>query len=400
MEANAGPITSETPLNLNRKNARTKRGAVSVYQPSMRIAVLWTRLSGYMNSGLKALYARGNEVLVFHEEPGDNSPYSEASFSWIERRHRYHSRPDDAFLRSRLQDFKPDIILASWHVPAYQRTCAALRGHAIRVGCTDSQWRGTARQWGGSLLSPFHIRRFYDALFVPGERQAQWARRMGYPEERIWRGLYCCEGELFLQSHAARDWNRGAFLYVGRLAEEKGIRILAQAYRHYSERCVKPWPLIVAGDGPLRDHFHEIPGCQLKGFLQPTQLPAVFAESTCFVMASTFEPWCVSINEAAASGLPLIATAECGSTVHLLQDAYNGYVVTPGSENSLLRSLERMSGVRPEELKTMGQRSLELAKQFTPERFADSIELRAASHLNPTGAAGGRDRGHILSLQE
>ncbi len=361
----------------------------------MRIAVLWTRLSGYINSGLMELAARGNELLVYHEEPEGNAPYSESCFSWIERRYSYHSRPDDAVLRPRLQEFRPELVLASWHVPAFQRTCGALRGRTIRVGCTDSQWRGTARQWGGSLLSSFHIRRFYDALFVPGERQAQWARRMGYPEDRIWKGLYCCATQNFLQGHENRNWDRGVFLYVGRLTEEKGIHVLAQAYQRYREGSSKAWPLVVSGDGPLRSHLHQLTGCELTGFLQPDQLPAVFARSTCFVLASTFEPWCVSLNEAAASGLPLIATAECGSSVHLLQDGYNGYLISSQSQDSLVQSMTKVSSIAPSGLKLMGQRSFELAKQFTPERFAESIEYKATSHFELQGTPSGKPQRNL-----
>jgi glycosyltransferase involved in cell wall biosynthesis len=339
----------------------------------VRVAVLWTKLSGYLSSSLRSLQAKGAALLVVNEAAAADAPFDEAEFGWIERRHQYVGRPGFATVMGLLDAFQPDVILASWHIRAYQRACARFRGRAVRVGCTDSQWRGKLKQQLGRLTAPIHLHRFYDAIFVPGERQAIWARKMGYAEDRIWKGLYTCDVDAFAKFPASLSRPDKTFLYAGRLSKEKGIDILGRSYELYQRDCRDPWPLVIAGDGPLRPEVQAMRGVEWKGFVQPSELPVLLAEASCFVIASTLEPWCVALHEAVSAGLPIICTSECGSAVHLVQDGYNGYLVSPGSTHGLVRAMARISAAPTAQLTEMGRRSSELAKQFTPERWSSCV---------------------------
>jgi glycosyltransferase involved in cell wall biosynthesis len=339
----------------------------------MRVAVLWTKLSGYLSSSLRSLQAKGAALLVVNEAATTDAPFDEAAFGWIERRHQYVGRPEFATVMGLLDAFEPDVILASWHIPAYQRACARLRGRTVRVGCADNQWRGTLKQQLGRLIAPIYLRRFYDAMFVAGGRQAVWARKMGYAEDRIWKGLYTCDVDAFAKCPASLSRPDKTFLYAGRLSKEKGMEILCRAYELYRQGRRDPWPLVVAGDGPLRQEVRAIRGVDWKGFVQPSDLPQLLAEASCFVIASTFEPWCVALHEAVSASLPIICTSECGAAVHLVQHEYNGYLVSPDSTHELARAMERISSAPEELLAAMGHRSSELAKQFTPDRWSSCV---------------------------
>jgi glycosyltransferase involved in cell wall biosynthesis len=339
----------------------------------MRVAVLWTKLSGYLSRSLRSLQAKGAALLVVNEAATADAPFDEAEFAWIERRHRYVGKPEFATVMGLLEAFQPDVILATWHIPAYQRACAPFRGRAVRVGCADNQWRGTLKQQVGRLTSAIHLRRFYDAMFVTGERQAVWARRMGYAEDRIWKGLYTCDVDAFAKFPASLSRPDKTFLYAGRLSKEKGIEILRRSYELYRRDCRDPWPLVIAGDGPLLPEVQAMRGVDWKGFVQPSQLPLLLAEASCFVIASTFEPWCVALHEAVSAGLPIICTSECGAAVHLVQDGYNGYLVSPNSVHEMVRAMERITAVPAAKLGEMGRRSSELAKQFTPDRWSTCV---------------------------
>jgi glycosyltransferase involved in cell wall biosynthesis len=339
----------------------------------MRVAVLWTKLSGYLSSSLRSLQAKGAALLVVNEAATADAPFDEAEFGWIERRHQYVGRPEFATVMGLLDTLQPDLILASWSVPAYQRACARFRGRAVRVGCADNPWRGTLKQQVGRLAAPIHLRRFYDAMFVAGERQAVWARKMGYPEDRIWKGLYTCDVDVFAKSSTSLSRPDKAFLYAGRLSKEKGIDTLLRSYELYRRDCRDPWPLVIAGDGPLRPEVQAMRGVDWRGFVQPSELPLLLAEASCFVIASTFEPWCVALHEAASAGSPIICTSECGAAVHLVQDGYNGYLVSPDSVHELAGAMERISSAPAAKLTEMGRRSSELAKQFTPDRWSSCV---------------------------
>ena len=59
-----------------------------VHQRFVRVAVLWTRLSGYLSSSLRSLQAKGAALLVVNEAATADAPFNEAEFGWIERRYR------------------------------------------------------------------------------------------------------------------------------------------------------------------------------------------------------------------------------------------------------------------------------------------------------------------------
>jgi glycosyltransferase involved in cell wall biosynthesis len=339
----------------------------------MKVAFLWTKLSGYLNTSLRSLHSKGSALLVVNEAATADAPFDEAEFGWIEQRHQYVGRPEFASVMGLLDTFQPDVILAGWHIPAYQRACARFRGHAVRVGCADNQWRGNMKQQLGRLTAPIYLHRFYDAMFVPGERQAVWARKMGYAEDRIWKGHVPCDMDAFAKFPASLSRPDKTFVYAGRLSKEKGIDILCQAYELYRRDCRDPWPLVIAGDGPLRPEVQAMRGVDWKGFVQPSELPLLLAAASCFVIASTFEPWCVALHEAASAGLPIICTSECGAAVHLVQDGYNGYLVSPDSAHEIARAMERISAAPAAKLIEMGRRSSELAKQFSPDRWSSCV---------------------------
>lgn len=343
----------------------------------MRIAVLWTQLSGYLNASLRALAAKpGVKLYVANQAAGEVAPFASSQFGWVPRRYEYTGEPDAGRLLRELTEFAPEIILASWHVSVYQVCCRQFALRGLRVACADNPWRGTARQRVASLTAGLHFRRYFDAIFVPGERQAEWARRMGFDESRIWRGLYAADVESFGRASEGTNCGEKRFIFAGKLSFEKGISTLKTAYDGFCSALANDgrtsWPCSVAGRGPLEAVLSN-PGFLKLGFVQPEDLPAVFASAGCFVLPSLSEHWGVVLHEAAAAGLPIICTRECGASVHLVQDGYNGYVVDAGSVEQLEAALIRMWRLSVERRREMGEASRGLAQQFTPERWATTI---------------------------
>jgi glycosyltransferase involved in cell wall biosynthesis len=268
--------------------------------------------------------------------------------------------------------FRPDAVLVSgWVDSGYNRLCRRLKAEGIPVvaGC-DTQWKGSWRQHVAALAAPWHVHRFIDVLWVTGERQRQLAQALGYRGARCWDGFYCCDWERFARKTTEAPCPRErSFLFVGRYVEEKGIRDLAAAYRIYRTQVGSPWPLVCAGKGGLAPLLADV-GADDLGFVQPDRLPALMHEASAFVLPSRFEPWGVVVQEAAASGLPLIVSEACGAGVHLVREAYNGFVTETGNAGSLASALVRMHNLGGTEREEFGRRSFELSKQYTPQRWA------------------------------
>ena len=145
--------------------------------------------------------------------------------------------------------------------------------------------------------------------------------------------------------------------------------MLVEAYRRYRARRRDPWPLVVCGTGPLAASLAGVEGIEARGFVQPGDLPAVFADATCLVLPSTFEPWGIVVHEAAAAGLAIICSTAVGASSRFLVDGYNGVLVPPGDAKALAAALDIVSDPGTP-LATFSGRSSELARQFTPERWA------------------------------
>lgn len=350
----------------------------------MRIAGLWRQTSAYTVASLRALQDLGVELALICRDPTPDAPYDERQLATGAEVLRWSERPDEAAVRAAVEQFRPDALLVvSWDVGAYRRVARALRGRTLRLLVMDNPWRGTPKQWAGRAVAPWLIRPTYDAAFLPGEPQAAFARRLGFPPDRILWGMYTADQPaLAAAGHAGRREPPPAFVFVGRLAPEKGVDVLADAYRRYRAEVADPWPLLVCGTGPLSALVEATPGVEALGFVQPDGMPAVWARAGCLVLPSRFEPWGVAIHEAASAGLAVVCTTACGAASRLVLDGFNGAVVGPGDAAALARALRRVSQASVEDRVAMSERSAALATQFTPERWARYlvdriVELRA-----------------------
>lgn len=354
----------------------------------LRVAVLWAAMSGFVHAQLRALVERDVELVLFHAVGSVDAPYQAEAVTRGLRAHAWSGTPNEAEIEEMLREFEPDVILImSWDVGAYRRIGRRWQGRALRILCMDNQWWGTRKQWAGVAISRLVIRPAYDAAFVAGDRQADFARRLGFPTERVIPGVYTADYDRFASVATRREGALPprAFLFVGRLVPEKGVDVLAEGYRRYRARVSDPWPLLVAGTGPDGHQLHGDEGVELLGFVQPDELPDVFARAGCLVLPSRFEPWGTVVHEAAAAGLPIACTWVAGSSLRLVLDGYNGVVMSPGDPDAVAAALERISGGTDSEREAMGVASSLLARQYSPARWAENLLRRVPELWDDVG---------------
>ncbi len=344
----------------------------------MKIAVLWTELSGYMNACLKKLAAMdGVELFVASSRINKDAPFDELTFAWIENHFQWHGSVDANRLIPLLENFQPELILcANWHYQGYRKTLRHFKGQSIRVFTSDRPWMGTPRQWLGIFISRFYLHPICEAIFVAGERQSVFAKKMGFSQKEILQGLYSCDHEKFASIYFERKKQQldpRSFLFVGRFVSEKGLDTLVDAYKRYHKQAADPWPLKCYGAGPLQPMLDGIPGIECKGFCQPDDLPKKFMEANCLILPSTFEPWALVVHEATAAGLAVIASDAVGATVHLIQDDYNGYIIETGSAEELAGAMLNYSALSPAARHIMSENGYLMSLQFTPRRWAETV---------------------------
>ena len=345
----------------------------------LRIAILWQAMASYTRACFAALGARGVDVRVVHARGHADAPYQGDTVSAGLDAIPWDGEPE--VVERALADLDPHAVLvSSWHIHAFRRAVRRRKGRTLRVVCMDNQWWATPKQILGVATSRAAVRPAFDAAFVAGERQADFARRLGYGDERIIRNMLTCDHPTFAAVAAARGGGAPppAFVYVGRLVGVKGIDVLAEAYRRYRARVADPWPLVVAGTGPEAGRLAGVEGVEALGFVQPAELPDLLARTGCLVLPSRFEPWGVVIHEATAAGLPVVCTWVCGAAGRLVNDGWNGAIIPPGDPDALARAMARISSAPEADRVAMSRASVALGAQFTPARWAEMVITRTA----------------------
>lgn len=355
---------------------------------SLHIQVLWTELSGYLNSCLKALVQRYDvELRVCRiTRQGSQRAYDDTQFAWLPQLQTLPNASSEHAekLIQALDADRPDVIvMGSWNQPVYRRVVRWAKQCGIHViGAADNQWLGTWRQWLGVLAAPIYLHRYMDAIWVPGARSRQLARRFWFSDNHILLNVYSCDVDAFAAVAQQRLAQGNALagpkrlLFVGRLAPEKGISTLLAAFKLFRQTTPE-WELWCVGNGPLVESLAGVDGVRHFSFVQPDQLPQLFAQVSAFVLPSIFEPWGVVVHEAASAGLPIICSEAVGSGTELVEVGINGYVVPTDDVVGLAEAFQKLD--KADDLQQMGVSSLQRARSITPAIWADTLIEYCAS---------------------
>jgi phosphatidylinositol alpha 1,6-mannosyltransferase len=126
--------------------------------------------------------------------------------------------------------------------------------------------------------------------------------------------------------------------YVGRLAAEKNLHRLVEVSR------VAGVDVVVVGDGPLRSRLERLlPAATFTGVLRGPELAEAFASLDVFVHPGEDETFCQTVQEAQASGVPVVA-AGAGGPLDLVEHRVTGLLYDPADPRSLRRSVARLVG--------------------------------------------------------
>jgi 1,2-diacylglycerol 3-alpha-glucosyltransferase len=231
---------------------------------------------------------------------------------------------------------------------------------------------------------------------VGGTPHADYIRKLGLAPDRIFLGYDAVDNDHFRQGvDAARRQEaelrkkhalpQNYFLASARFVEKKNLARLIQAYAVYRTRSSNVgngktpadlWGLVLLGDGPLRPVLSsQITAMGLKeqvfmcGFKQYAELPVFYGLARAFIHASTTEQWGLVVNEAMASGLPVMVSNCCGCAKDLVREASNGFTFDPLNTEQMADLMSRFSA-KPEDLADMGKAAQTMISNWGVDRFA------------------------------
>ena len=340
----------------------------------MKILVLYEELALYLIKGFNVLAQKKDcEILIISKKINSVAPFK---FDSIHKNITVKEREafSDDELMNLAKQFKPDLVfLGGWIFKLYLNIVKELQTETVLA--FDNQWRGSLRQILGCQYFKLTLKKYISKAFVAGEKQAEFAKHLGFKNEDITKGLYCCDFELF-SSYAELKTKPDAniakrFLFVGRYAKEKGIEDLWSAFIQMQKEHPSNWELWCLGKGDIEPVQH--PKIRHFGFLQPSEMTEIIENTGVFVLPSSFEPWGVVVHEYAAAGFPILCSDKVGANDLFLSDNINGFVFKAGNIVQLKEKLNKFTSMPDKDLRAMAVQSFSLASKLTPDIWADKL---------------------------
>jgi glycosyltransferase involved in cell wall biosynthesis len=345
-------------------------------------------------------------------------------------------------------------------LPSYspKQSLAALlaaKSLGIRTVMMNESHAGTAGARGAAALIKRRLVRLFNAALVGGRPQKHYFGSLGIPQEKIFTGYNAVDNDYFASKaeeiRSQREQTRRQyglpehyFLSLGRFVAKKNLSVLLRAFRRFLEATrFRNTHLVMVGSGeeehqlkalcrgfglPVHDKQHvngnrlagaalrpemanrksqigdESPGVHFYGFRQIEENPVFYALADAFILPSLWEEWGLVVNEAMASGLPVVISKTAGCAEDLLEPAradeplfakiqsqlqelhlgqmvrQNGFAFNPNSSDELsrvLQFLEFSSEIRS----AMGEASWRVVEGFSCENFARNALLAASAAL-------------------
>ncbi|HEX8514884.1 MAG TPA: glycosyltransferase [Bacteroidia bacterium] len=341
-----------------------------------KIVFLYTELATYFLACVEELQKHpALEIHIVRWNVNAEAPFN-FSFSsdiFIYNRTDYN----DTELTLLIAEIDPSVIYSSgWTDKGYLRVCKRHKKKVPVILGFDNQWKGTLKQYIACLVSPFRILNHFSYCWVPGEPQKRYALKLGFKNENILTGFYCCDYNFFnMQYERNRAFKEmdfpKRFLYVGRYVEHKGIRDLWQAFLELQEESPNGWELWCLGAGDIPKIKH--PKIMHFGFVQPGDLADYIRNTGVFILPSHFEPWGVVVHEYVSAGFPVICTGEVGASTAFVQNNLNGYIYSAGNIKELKEVLLKIMNKDNVHLIKMSNESVRKAKVITPQIWAKQI---------------------------
>jgi len=348
------------------------------------------------------LLSRGHQPLVIAPEPASGVPLPDRGYDFPIARVPSVGIPVYRGFRVGLPGSRVMAALASHNADLVHlagpfvlgaRACSAalkLQLPMVAVYATDLPAYARAYHTGpaGQKLAWWWLRKIHNAVdrtLAPCTASAADLREHGIDRIAVWaRGVDCKRFDPAKRSAQLRaELAPGRELlvgYVGRLASEKRVDLLAKIGALPGVR------LVIVGTGPAEAAIRRaVPTALFLGQHVGEDLARIYASLDVFIHAGPHDTFGQTLQEAAASGLPVVAPA-AGGPLDLVRDGTTGFLVAPGSAAALADAVATLAA-SPELRKAQGTAGRQMVLGRTWPVMCDELIGHYADVLETNGSA-------------
>jgi glycosyltransferase involved in cell wall biosynthesis len=290
-------------------------------------------------------------------------------------------------LKAVVEEFRPDLIHVTTPLPI--GWCGMKIARELKVPLVMSYHTNFEmylkyykleymERWLHGYLRWFHDNA--DLNLAPSVQTQQMLQQKGYARVGVWsRGI---DHSQFQPKSGAGDTDDACvdksgervftFLYVGRMAAEKGIDVLCEAIERLESNGAygRKYRFVFTGDGPyleiIRTRFSQQIAqkrVELTGFKSGAELVDMYQKADCFVCPSSSETFGNVMLEAMACGLPVIC-ADMGGQLDFAYHMQNAIHFASEQPDALTDALQTALA-HPHLLERLAHQALQTAQQRT-----------------------------------
>ena len=247
---------------------------------------------------------------------------------------------------------RPEVVIVpAFSLPtAYAALHGALTGSRLLIYSTGTSLTESTLGRGQRLARRLLIGRAAGCVGLSTDAVRRFME-LGCPESRIFRAPHSTAlGRLRAAGAAREPAPAGSLrvLAVSRLIPRKGIDSVIEAVG--LARAGEPGiTLDIVGTGPEEGHLRALAArcapeaVRFHGFIDQPRLPSLYRDADVFALPSRRDQFGVAALEAAAAGLPLLASVHAGATTDLVGDGHSGFVIDPDDVRAFADRLLRLA---------------------------------------------------------
>jgi len=291
-------------------------------------------------------------------------------------------------LDQKLEEFAPDLLIhyGYFHKLAKRARAWAIKNKVKIAYISDAEHRQKRPLWKEILKYPYLYNFFKkeNYFFSVGDANEKYYSFYGVPKSKLKRMRFAIDIRGYDKAFEQKEILRNDFRtqhniafedivisVVGKLVDWKSqddlIRLMLQLEQSYTAKKIH---LLIAGSGPMEEQWKALASniqnnqVHFLGFVNPTDLPAIYAATDVYVHPALIEPHSLSISEAIYMGCPVIVANTSGSWGNDddVQIGKNGYVYKHGNLNELQQQLIKI--IEENKFESFGKYSIEISRKF------------------------------------